>query len=284
MLKIPWALLFWTQASVEQPSRQPPGIIAADQKNISIDATQTIYDFTCGPVNATLTFTSPLLLDDLSLLSRPVSYITYSVKATDNRSHDVQLYLGASTAIATNTSTQEVKAQKYATGNLSVLKAGTTAQPMLQKKGDDLRIDWGYMYVAIQKKQNTRQYITDASDAILSFTSGKNNTSNSVEGKNLVLNTVAEIKSVKDKTQEVHFLLGYDDLYSIQYFGKDLKPWCNVQNSPSLYFRKYQIMAVKKLMGDSTKKSPCLLIHSLFNPIKIVRADSAASVISVMVA
>ena len=40
------------------------------------------------------------------------------------------------------------------------------------------------------------------------------------------------------------------------------------------------MMAVTKLMGDSTKKSPCLFIHSLFNPKSIVLADSVASVIS----
>src|SRR5690554_2355301 len=59
--------------------------------------------------------------------------------------------------------------------------------------------------------------------------------------------------------------------------------WGRVQNPPSWYFRKYHIIAVKKLMGDSTKKSPCLLIHSRLSPINIVRADSAASVISDMV-
>src|SRR5664279_38952 len=37
-------------------------VLQADQKRVVINATQTIYDFTCGPIDATLTFTSPLLL------------------------------------------------------------------------------------------------------------------------------------------------------------------------------------------------------------------------------
>lgn len=41
-------------------------------------------------------------------------------------------------------------------------------------------------------------------------------------------------------------------------------------------------MTVRKLIGDSTKKSPCFLTHSRLSPNKIVRADSAASVISVI--
>ncbi len=106
----------------------------------------------CGPVDATITFTSPLLIKDLDLLARPVSYIIYSVKANDGKSHNVQVYFGASTNIATDTPAQEVVAQKYSSSQLSILKSGTKEQPVLKKKGDDLRIDWGYMYIAVPVK------------------------------------------------------------------------------------------------------------------------------------
>jgi len=125
-----------------------PAEINAEQKNVTINATQTIYDFSCGPLDATITFTSPLLLKDLDILSRPVSYITYSVRSNDGKTHDVQVYFGASTNIAVNTPEQEVVTDAYTGLQLNILKAGTKEQPVLQKKGDDLRIDWGYMYVA----------------------------------------------------------------------------------------------------------------------------------------
>ncbi len=75
-------------------------VAIAEQTGVNVNATQTIYNFKCGSIDATLTFTSPLLLDDLDLLSRPVSYITYSLKANDGNTHDVKVYLGASTNIA----------------------------------------------------------------------------------------------------------------------------------------------------------------------------------------
>jgi len=200
--------------------------IKAQQKSVTLNATQTIYDFTCGPVDATITFTSPLLIKDLNILSRPVSYITYSVKANDGKTHDVQLYLGASTNIATNTPVQEVVTQKYNTSQLNILKAGTKDQPVLQKKGDDLRIDWGYMYVAVPASAKATQYISTASQAVSSFISKTNNTPVST-GKNLVLNTSVSLGKVGEDAKEQYFLLGYDDIYSIQYFHQNLKPWWN---------------------------------------------------------
>ena len=149
----------------EPPVKKDPNTLVAVQNNVELNATQTIYDFTCGPINATITFTSPLLIKNLDILARPVSYITYSVKATDGKSHNVKIYFGASTNLAVNTPAQTVEAEKYKYGNLSILKAGTKDQPVLQKKGDDLRIDWGYLYVAVPNTANISQYITSAAQA-----------------------------------------------------------------------------------------------------------------------
>ncbi|MEO8852402.1 MAG: DUF4965 domain-containing protein, partial [Ginsengibacter sp.] len=200
--------------------------IKATQTNLTMNATQTIYDFNCGPIDAAITFTSPLLLKDLDLLSRPVSYVTYSVKSNDGKSHNVQVYFGASTDIAVNTPVEEVVTNKYNSGQLNILKAGTKDQPVLQKKGDDLRIDWGYMYVAVPTSAKAAQYITTASQADKFFISKKENTT-TTSGKNLVLNTVVDLGKVGEKAKEQYFLLGYDDIYSVQFFHQNLRPWWN---------------------------------------------------------
>ena len=161
---------------VTQPvMKKNAAIMNAGQKKVTLNATQTIYDFTCGPVDATLTFTSPLLIKDLDILSRPVSYITYSVKSNDGNIHDVEVYFGASTNIATNTQAQEVVTQKYNSSQLNILKAGTKEQPVLQKKGDDLRIDWGYVYVAVPGSAKAKQYISTDWQAIPLFSTSANN-------------------------------------------------------------------------------------------------------------
>lgn len=210
----------------EIPSASEGKIIQAEQKEVTINATQTIYNFNCGPVNATITFTSPLLLEDIDLIARPVSYITYSVKANDGQSHNVQIYFGASTDIAVNTPDQQVVAKKYSSSSLDILKAGTSEQPVLKKKGDDLRIDWGYMYVAVPSSEKSKQHISTASQAAAAFVS--NQKINPVaSGKSLVLNAAIDLGKVGASPKEKYFLLGYDDLYSIQYFHQNLRPWWN---------------------------------------------------------
>lgn len=234
----------------EPPIKRDANIIQAEQKDVTINATQTIYEFTCGPVDATLTFTSPLLLKDLDVLARPVSYITYSVKANDRKQHNVELYFGASTDIAVNVPTQEVVTKKYATSNLNILKAGTKAQPVLQEKGDDLRIDWGYMYVAVPSSEKAVQYINTTSQAVPSFVFNKKSGIVN-KGKSLFLNSIINLGKVGSDAKEQYFLLGYDDIYSIQYFHQNLKPWWNRNGDQTI---EKQLSIAAKDYNDVMKK------------------------------
>ncbi len=196
----------------------------AIQNSVKLNATQTIYDFTCGKVNLSLTFTSPLLINNLVLLARPVSYISAKIKSTDGALHDVQLYFGASTDIAANTPTQAMTTQQYSAGGLSILKAGTVEQPVLQKKGDDLRIDWGYVYVAVPSGTDVKQSFTEDGDVSKLFMPA---TGKLTGGKHLLLNTVVSLGKIGTVVKEQLILLGYDDLYSIQYFKTNLRPYWN---------------------------------------------------------
>lgn len=68
----------------------------AVQTSADVQPMQTHYAFTCGDVDLKVTFTAPLFMEDLKLLSRPVNYLTYSVAARDGKEHDVEVYFEAS--------------------------------------------------------------------------------------------------------------------------------------------------------------------------------------------
>ncbi|SDM17590.1 glutaminase family protein [Siphonobacter aquaeclarae] len=204
--------------SIEKAPAKDQALQVATQKSVSISATQTRYAFTCGKVDLTLTFASPLIMSDLKLLSRPVSYVSYEVAANDGGSHNVQFYLGASTDVAVNTAAQEVSVTPESIDGLTVLKAGSVAQPILKKKGDDLRIDWGYFYVAAPKKDNAMQYTTAAP-------AFKPVRSMLQQGKHLTLNTLVPLGKVGSEPKKQFLMLAYDDIEAIDYFGQHLKAW-----------------------------------------------------------
>src|SRR5690606_20419588 len=144
---------------VEEKRQKGKEILVAEQTNLVFEATQTAYSFKAGPVNLNLTFTSPLLLDDLDLVARPVSYVTAKVNASDNKGHRVKIWIGTSSTLAVHTPSQEVVAEKYSQNGLQLMKAGTVEQPLLKRSGDGVRIDWGYVYVATPASQSSQQFL-----------------------------------------------------------------------------------------------------------------------------
>jgi hypothetical protein len=212
---------------VDQVKQKPANAIRqATQTGVEMNATQTNYKFKCGKADLLVSFTSPLLLNDISLFTRPVSYISYKVRSNDNKRHNIKVYFGASSDIAVNKPTQEVAAELYTTSKLSILKAGTIDQPVLKKKGDDLRIDWGYMYVAVPKTANAEQYITHGGEMGNPFLTNAHTTVNdTVRGKGLSLNTIIPFGNVGGSFKERFVEIGYDDLFPVEFFGTPLKPW-----------------------------------------------------------
>ena len=66
----------------------------------------------------------------------------------DGRTHAVSIYYANSAQLVVNTEDQAVVWSREKIGDLSVLRMGSEAQPVLAKSGDNLRIDWGYLYAA----------------------------------------------------------------------------------------------------------------------------------------
>ena len=73
-----------------------------EQTNLEITPLRTHYTFENEILRLDVTFTSPLLLDDLYLVSRPVSYIDYSITSLDENEHSFKVIFGVYSEIAGN--------------------------------------------------------------------------------------------------------------------------------------------------------------------------------------
>ena len=120
---------------------EPANMPALRQISIQVLPTCTIAVFTNENVQVTMTFMTPALLDDLDVLSRPVTYLTWQVRSTDGGTHVVQLYFGASTLLTVNHPDEPVSWNVASASGLKILRAGSVKQPVLQTYGDEIRSD-----------------------------------------------------------------------------------------------------------------------------------------------
>ena len=202
-------------------------ITTATQTAVTVSATQTDYTFTAGPVDLCVNFLSPLLLDELEIAARPVSYVTFDARSRDGKSHVVQVYFGESATMATNTPGQDVVADAGNTAGLRWLNVGTKEQPVLQKKGDNIRIDWGYAYLAVPEAgaQLTPGPTAALRTAFLQRGTLPTGAQTAGLAQDFGLAVSLPMGSVSATPVQKHLLLAYDDLYSVQYFGKNLRAW-----------------------------------------------------------
>lgn len=196
----------------------------AVQTSVDVQATQTRYVFRCGTVDLKLTFTAPLLMENLEWVSRPVNYITYEVAATDGKKHDVQIYFEASPAWALDAPLQPSVSESFEANGLRFLKTGSVDQKILGKKGDDVRIDWGYFYLAAAEA-GTSYGVGDAAKLRSGFVEEGELPGTGARAGNARTALVRSLGNVQQGAG--YIMLGYDDVCSVQYFGENLRPYWN---------------------------------------------------------
>ena len=191
--------------------KEPAAVPGLAQTGLEVLPTRTIYSFEGAGVKLTLTFMTAALPEEIDLLSRPVTYLTYAFQATDGKSHQVSFQFDANGEITVNEGRQQVVASTVKLPKLTTLCIGSKEQPVLAKKGDDLRIDWGHLFVA-----------ASASAATGLLNAG---TEAPVAGNTAVATLTFSNLKVGKKTVSRWLMLAYDDEYSIQYMKKNLRPY-----------------------------------------------------------
>ena len=163
-------------------------------------------------------------MDDLDLLSTPVNYISYRVRSLDKKQHDVQMYVETTPQLAINELTQPTRSKVIRRNGINYVQAGTIDQPILARKGDGICIDWGYAYLAGNIGANTAVSLGNYYGMKNEFAT-----------KGSLLPTQAEcvtrhadqmpamaytddLGKVGTDGKSGFLMLGYDDIYAIEYF------------------------------------------------------------------
>jgi hypothetical protein len=138
---------------------------------------------------------------------------------------------------------------------LQTLRIGTADQRVLATKGDDVRIDWGHLYLAAPRGLAECVVAAD-SMAREAFAKGQAppqeldaQKPRPAEDRWPVLSLVMDIGAVEKPVLRRHLVIAFDDLYSVEYFGKKLRAW----------WRRDPAMTAEKMLAAAEKDYARLL-------------------------
>jgi hypothetical protein len=77
-------------------------IPALEETLRQLTPTRTVVTMQCPEIELSITFLTPAFPDDLRVMARPITYLTWEVKSRDAGAHEVSLYLDANGVTATN--------------------------------------------------------------------------------------------------------------------------------------------------------------------------------------
>ena len=205
---------------------EPKAVPAMPQILVDVRPTRTIYTFETGAVRVELTFLSLAVPYNFDMLSSPVTYLVWRVESRDERAHRVAVYFSAAAHRAVHSPDQEVVWSRETSGPVKALKLGTQEQPILQRRGDNTRIDWGYLYLATGDECGV--LATGAADALtqeflqtgMISPCDDDRQPRRVDNQPPNLAVAIPLGAIKPKAPRTAVvMLGYDDLYAIDYIG-----------------------------------------------------------------
>ncbi|MBR5437318.1 MAG: DUF4965 domain-containing protein, partial [Clostridia bacterium] len=162
------------------------------QKEVKITPFVSEYTFANGELSLCLRTWSPFLFDDFHIMSLPVSYLECDVKALDGKEHKISVEFTAYDELCQGKRKKKITKYTDKADGRPVVKMGLTKQSPLNNSGDTYAADWGYVCFCGDK----------------------------VSANGIGISVSAEEKA---DNASFSFILAYDDVYSINYFGQKLK-------------------------------------------------------------
>lgn len=208
----------------------PDDVPPLEQVERRLTPTRTSYVFENAAVRVELDFWAAAVPFDLALLARPLTYVVWRVTSRDGAPHEVAIYFDMSAEACVERPDELVRWSREGFDGLAALRIGANEQRVLASCGDDVRIDWGWLYVAAPAKEATRFAVQQDKVARGAFVSARatpveddaRNPRPANEARP-VLAFEFDVGTVDAKTPATRALVvAYDDVRSVQYYGERL--------------------------------------------------------------
>lgn len=218
--------------------RRKQAIPALDEVSSELTPTRTIAVMTSPEIQLRLEFMTPALPQDMAVMARPVTYLRWDVVSRDGKPHNVTLYLDAAGTLAVNDPGEAVTWSRAKADGLNLLQIGSQSQNILGRFGDNVRIDWGWFYIAVPQNETAELAAGNASYRGDFLATGHIPDADDIEGPRApqshypaapTLNVCLPLGKVGSTPVVRHVLLAYNDIYSIEYMQERLRPYWSVQ-------------------------------------------------------
>ena len=240
--------------------RDPRTATPMPQTAASITPLHTSYTFEADGVRIMATFLTPSIPNDLILMARPVTYLTWKVASIDRKPHAVQIYLGVDARIAVNTADQDVTWSRSNAHGLRVLSVGSREQRTLNRSGDNLRADWGYFHLAVPANEqatlaapsslSARAMRSRATTDLPSATEDDMEMPRSASSAPQISVTLP-IDVSPANTVERHVLLSFTQDFAIEYLNQRLRPYWRKDNTTTAQM----LIAADQAYADAETRS-----------------------------
>lgn len=204
------------------------------QTDLKVTPLSTKYQFENDFAKITLEFTTPLLLDRLDILTRPVSYVAYNVERKCDESRNLRFVFGVNARCCVDNKDQEVEFVKTPFS----VACGNTVQNPLAQSGDNVMIDWGYIHLC------------DTSATIVSCEGLYNLT---YIPFNKTYNAYHDMPYMVVRTEKLSgvITLAYDEIYPIEYFKTPIEEYY------TKYFESFEDMVRASINEYDEIKALC---------------------------
>lgn len=173
------------------------------QTDVTVKPLTTQYTFENEFAKVELSFTTPLLLDRIDIMTRPVSYIAYNIERKCDESKNLEFLFGLNARCCINSGEQVVAFKKT---DYSVC-CGNVIQSPLTHSDDVGMIDWGYVHIC---DKNAVIAYCDVEQVITGLPFNK------------TYNAFIDMPYMVVRRRELSGVIAvaYDEIKPIEYFGK----------------------------------------------------------------
>jgi hypothetical protein len=216
-------------------SHAVPALLEVSQQ---VTPTRTIVVMTSPQIELDIEFMTAAFPEDMKVMARPVTYLTWKVHSRDGHAHDVSIYFDAAGTLATNDPGEQVTWSEGHVQGLNLLRVGTKRQAVLERFGDNVRINWGWFYIAVPQNEEAELAAGNQGYRQDFLATGHFPNADDIEGPRApqnryppapALNVAMPLGSVGTQPVVRHLLLAYNDLYSVEYMHRKLLPYWRVE-------------------------------------------------------